>query len=144
MWIIFSLLAALLTATVVTLSKAGLKNVSSNLGFAVQAVMILVVSWTVVFSQGTHKELVSIERRAWVFLLTAGVITCLSSLFTFHALKLGDASRVSPFDKISLVFSIILAAVFLKERITWQTIVGGLLMATGALIIALSSQAAKP
>ncbi len=127
----------------VVLSKAGLKNVDSNLGFAVQSVMILLVSWTVIFSQGDYRELANIERKTWVFLLAAGVITCVSSLLTFRALKLGDASQVSSFDKISLVFSITFAAIFLKERLTWQIILGGLLMAGGAVIISLSGATAK-
>lgn len=143
MWVVYSLLAALCAAVVVTLSKAGLKDVGSNVGFAIQAVMILVVSWIAVFFQGNYKELANIERNAWIYLILAGVITCISSLLTFKALKLGDASQVSSFDKISLVFSIILAVIFLKERITWQIIVGALLMAGGAIIISSSGQGAE-
>lgn len=143
MWIVFSLLAALSAAAVVTLSKAGLKNVDSNIGFAVQSVMILMVSWIVIFSQGSFKQLANIEGKAWIYLLAAGVITCFSSLLTFRALKLGDASQVSSFDKISLVFSITFAVIFLKEQITWQIILGALLMAGGAVVISLSSQTVK-
>lgn len=143
MWIIYSLFAALAAATVVTLSKAGLKNVDSNVGFAVQAVMILLVSWTVILAQGGFKELANIKGAAWIYLLAAGVITCVSSLLTFRALKLGDASQVSSFDKISLVFSIILAVIFLKEKITWQIVLGGLLMAGGAIVISFSSGTTK-
>ena len=143
MWVVYSLLAALSAAIVVVLSKAGLKNVDSSLGFAVQSVMILLVSWTFIFSWGDYKELGNIEGKAWGFLLAAGVVTCISSLLTFRALKLGDASQVSSFDKVSLVFSITLAALFLKERITWQIILGGLLMASGAIVISLSSGTAK-
>ena len=127
----------------VILSKAGLKNVDSNIGFAVQSVMILLVSWAVIFSFGNYKELAKIEGKAWIYLLTAGIITCFSSLLTFRALKLGDASQVSSFTKISLVFSIILAVIFLKERISWHIILGGLLMAGGAVIISLSSGSAE-
>ena len=143
MWIIYSLLAALSAATVVVLSKAGLKNVDSNTAFAVQSVMILLVSWMVVFSFGDYKELANIEGRTWIYLLAAGIITCVSSLLTFRALKMGDASQVSPFDKISLVFSIILAAIFLKERISWQIILGAVLMAGGAIVISLSSSSTQ-
>lgn len=143
MWIIYSLCAALAAATVVTLSKAGLKNVDSNIAFAVQSVMILLVSWTVILTQGSFKELANIEGKAWVYLLAAGVITCVSSLLTFRALKLGEASQVSSFDKISLVFSIILAVIFLKEKITWQIVLGGLLMAGGAIVISFSSETTK-
>ncbi len=143
MWIVYSLLAAVTAATVITLSKAGLKNVDSNLGFAVQAVMILLVSWIVIFSQGNYKELANIEGKAWLYLLAAGIITCVSSLLAFRALKLGDASQVSSFDKVSLVFSIIFAVIFLKEKLTWQIVLGGLLMAGGAVVISFSSRATE-
>ncbi|MBC7921367.1 MAG: EamA family transporter [Ferruginibacter sp.] len=136
MWIVFALLAALSAAIVVTLSKAGIKNVDSSLGFAVQSVLILLVSWSVVAWQGNLPDVVRIERRAWIYLVLAGVVTCFSSLFTFRALKLGDAARASPLDKVSLVFTILFAVVFLKERINWQIIVGAALMVAGAVIIA--------
>jgi transporter family protein len=143
MWIVFSLLGALSAAIVVTLSKAGVKNVDSSLAFAVQSVLILLVSWGVVAYQGNLGDVTRIDRRTWIFLLVAGVITCLSSLFTFRALKLGDASRVSPLERISLVFAIVFAVIFLKEKINWQVIVGAILMAIGALIIAVATPAAK-
>jgi transporter family protein len=139
MWIVYSILGAFAAAVVVTLSKAGLKDVSSNLAFAIQSVMILIVSWSAVFWQGQFNEVKNIERGAWTYLLLAGVITCVSSLLIFAALKLGDASRISPIDKISLVFSIALASFFLKERISWQIIVGACLMVTGAIVIALAN-----
>lgn len=81
-----------------------------------------------------------IDRRTWLFLIAAGVITCLSSLFSFQALKMGHASRTSSFDKISLVFSILLAAFFLKEKITWQVVLGATLMAGGAVLIAFTRE----
>lgn len=144
MWVVYSLLAALATAMVVTLSKAGIKDVDSSVGFAVQSVMILIVSWTAVFWQGNgSQELSKVEGKSWAFLLAAGVITCISSLLSFRALKLGDASQVSSFDKVSLVFAIILAVIFLKERLTWQIVLGASLMASGAIIISFSSQGAK-
>jgi transporter family protein len=139
MWLLFALLAAVSAAVVVTLSKVGVKNVDSTLAFAIQSVMILLVSWGAVIGQGNLSELTRIERRTWIFLLIAGVVTCLSSLFSFRALKLGDASRVSPITNLSLVFAVGLAALFLKERLTWQIIVGTLLMSGGAVLIALGS-----
>jgi transporter family protein len=143
MWIVFSLLGALSAAIVVTLSKAGVKNMDSSLAFAVQSVLILLVSWGVVAYQGNLGDVSRIDRRTWVYLLAAGVITCFSSLFTFRALKLGDASRVSPLERISLVFAIVFAVIFLKERVNWQIILGAVLMAIGALIIAIATPAAK-
>lgn len=143
MWIVYSMLGALSAAIVVTLSKAGLKDVNSTLAFAIQSVMILVVSWSAVFYEGQFAEVKQIERSAWTYLLSAGVITCLSSLFTFAALKTGNASQISPLDKISLVFSIVLAAIFLKEKVSWQIILGAVLMVGGAIVIALSSKTNK-
>lgn len=143
MWIVFSLLAALSAAIVVTLSKAGVKNMDSSLAFAVQSVLILIVSWGVVAFQGNLGDVARIDRRTWIYLLVAGVITCVSSLFTFRALQLGDASRVSPLERISLVFAIVFAVIFLKERVNWQVIVGAVLMAVGALLIAIAAPSPK-
>ncbi|GAB3267940.1 EamA family transporter [Larkinella harenae] len=140
MWILFSLLAALASALVVTLSKAGIKDVDSSLAFAIQSICILIVSWGVVISQGSLADVSRIERRVWIYLISAGIITCISSLFSFRALKLGDAARASPLDKISLVFTIILAVVFLKEKINWQVVAGAVLMAAGAILIALARE----
>ncbi|TGE08364.1 EamA family transporter [Hymenobacter fodinae] len=143
MWIIFSLLAALSAAVVVTLSKVGVKNIESSLAFAIQSVLILTVAWSVVAWQGHLPQVAQIDRRTWLFLIAAGIVTCLSSLFSFQALKLGQASRTSSFDKISLVFSILLASVFLKEKLTWQVLLGATLMAGGAILIAFSKPSAS-
>jgi transporter family protein len=143
MWVVFSLLAALSAAVVVTLSKIGVKNIESSLAFAIQSVLIVTVAWSVVAWQGHMPQVAQIDRRTWIFLIAAGVITCLSSLFSFQALKLGQASRTSSFDKISLVFSILLAAVFLKEKLTWQVVLGAALMAGGAFLIAFSKPSAN-
>ncbi|MBC7892817.1 MAG: EamA family transporter [Sphingobacteriaceae bacterium] len=136
MWIVFALLAALSAAVVVTLSKAGLKNVEPSLAFAVQSVLILIVAWSAVVVEGLLPNVARIERKAWIYLIIAGVVTCVSSLLSFRALKLGDASRVSSLERLSLVFAIVFAAVFLKEKLTWQVIVGGAVMVAGAVLIA--------
>lgn len=141
MWIVFALLAALSSAIVVVLSKKGMKNLDSSLVFAIEAVLIIIVTWTVVLFQGKYAEVMKIDTRTWIYIILAGVITSLSSLFSFRALKLGDAAAVSPLQTLSLVFAIIFAGVFLKERITWQVIAGAALMATGAIIIALAKKA---
>jgi len=138
MWIVFALLAALSSGIVVVISKAAIKNVDSSLVFAVQAIPILLVSWGVVMYQGNMPGSGTIESKTWVFMLLAGIITCVSSLLSFYALKLGNASQVSPVERLSLVFAIVLAAIFLKEKVNWQIIVGGLLMAIGAIFIAFS------
>ncbi len=140
MWIVFSLLAALCAAVVVTLSKAGIRNVEPSFGFAVQSIVIVTFSWAVVWWQGNLGEVWRVEGRAWGLLLAAGVVTCLSSLFMFRALKLGDAARVGSLDRVSLVLVILFAALFLGEQISWKVILGAVLMAAGALVIALTRE----
>ena len=138
MWIVFALLAAVSAAIVVTLSKIGVKNVDSSLAFAIQSVLILLVSWGVVIGQGNLPDVMRIERRVWIYLIIAGIVTCLSSLFSFRALKLGNASQVSPITNVSLLFAVILAIVFLKEKLNWQVVIGAVLMAVGAIVIGIA------
>jgi transporter family protein len=111
------------------------------LAFAIQAVLIIVVSWGTVVWEGLLPEIGKIERKSWVFLIAAGVLTATSSLLSFRALSLGDASRVSPITNVALVFSVLLAAVFLKEKLTWQVVVGAVLMVAGVLFIATAKPA---
>lgn len=136
MWIVFALLAALSAAIVVIFSKIGVKDVDSNLAFAIQSVLIIIVAWGVVAWQGNLSQVTRIERRTWVFLILAGIITCLSSLFSFRALKLGDAGKVSPITNLSFVLALIFGIVFLKEKINWVVIAGAVLMAIGGVMIA--------
>lgn len=138
MWIIWALLAAISAALVVVLTKAGLKNVDSSLAFAVQSVLILAITWMVVIFQGNFSELKSIEKNAWIFLTAAGVFTTLSTLFSYKALSSGPASYVVSIERLSLVVAIVLSVIFLKEKITWQLVVGGAVMVGGAVLIALS------
>lgn len=143
MWILFALLAALTSAIVVTLSKAGIKDVPSSLAFAIEAVLIVTVAWGAVLWQGLLPDIGRIERKSWVFLLVAGALMGTSSLLAFRALSMGEASRVSPMTNVALVFSVTLAAIFLKEKLTWQVVLGAALMAGGALLIALAKPSGK-
>ena len=140
LWLIFALGGAVTAAIVVTLSKAGIKNVHPNLAFAIQSVFILLIAWTVAAWNGNLKGIGQIDGKTWVFLILAGIISGLSSLLTFRALKLTDSSIVSPIERLSLVFAILFAVVFLRERINWQIAIGALLMAGGAVIIALAKK----
>ncbi len=142
MWIVFALLAAFSAAIVTILSKAGIKDIDPTLGFAIQSVLIIIVAWTVVLVQGNFPQIKEIKSSAWIYLIIAGVITTLSSLFTFRALKLGDASKVNPLERLSLIFAIVMAGLFLKEKITWQVVIGAVLMAGGALLIAMAKKPA--
>ncbi len=141
MWILFALLAAVSAAVVTVLSKAGVKDLDSSLVFAIQAILIIIVSWGVVVVQGNTGQLKQIDGRTWIYIGVAGVVTAVSSLLTFKALKLGDASQVNPLERLSLIFAIVLAGVFLKEKITLQIIIGAVLMAAGAIVIAMAKKA---
>jgi transporter family protein len=140
MWIVFSLLAALSAACAITLSKAGLKKVDPALALAIQAVLIITITFSVVFFQKKGSDLQKMDQQSWIFLILAGVMTCLSSLFQFNALKLGNASIVSSIERMSLVFTIIFAVVFLKEQVNWKILLGAGLMISGALLITLTRE----
>src|SRR3989344_4510467 len=105
-WIVFALLSAFFAALTAILAKIGIKGVDSNLATAIRTVVILLFAWGIVFFQGTQKELASISRYSLVFLILSGLATGLSWLFYFRALQLGNASQVSPIDKLSLVLTI--------------------------------------
>jgi transporter family protein len=136
-WIPWALLSALGGAILATLTKVGLKHVDPDVGLAVQAVIMLFASWGVLAVSGHWKQLAELSRQAWICLVLAGVVTSASYLFLFHAVKLGGVSQVVPLDRLSLLFAIILGVVFLKERISGLTIIGGMLMAVGAVLIAI-------
>ncbi|NTD99258.1 EamA family transporter [Agrobacterium tumefaciens] len=138
MWVLWAVLAAISAALVIVLTKAGLKNVDSSLAFAIQAVLILLITWSVVIYQGNIGDWKGIEKNAWMFLLAAGVFTSLSTLFSYKALSMGPASYVATIERSSLIFAIILSVIILKEKITWQIVVGGIAIIGGAMLIALS------
>ena len=142
-WCRARLWAALASALVLTLSKVAIKDVRPSLIFAIEAVQILAVAWDTVLMQDLLPEIGKIERKTRLVLVVAGVLTAASSLLVFRALSIGDTSRVSPLTNISLVFSLTLAAIFLKEKLTWQVLLGVALMAGGAILIATTKPAAK-
>ena len=144
LWIPLALLSAFLTAVTGTLSKIGLEKVGSNFGFAIQATVIVILSWLVVFAQGgVGQELAKVDNRALLYLLAAGVVSTIAFLCYFGALSLGKPSQVQPLDRLSLVFAIILAAMFLREKATPQVIFGAGLMAAGAIVITLAGAGQK-
>jgi bacterial/archaeal transporter family protein len=138
MWIIYALLAAVSAALVIVLTKAGLKNVDSSLAFAIQALFIVCITWAVVVYQGNSSDYMKIEARTWIYLICAGICTTLSTLLSYKALSLGPASYVVTIERTSLVIAIVLAVIFLKEKITWQIVVGSLAIIAGAVLIAIS------
>lgn len=136
-WFIYALLSAFFAALTAILAKIGVKDVDSNLATAIRTVIILLFAWGIVLAQGTFKQFGAISKFSFLFLTLSGIATGLSWLFYFRALQLGDASRVSPIDKLSLVITIILAIVILKEKITLSLAIGAILMTAGAIIIGL-------
>ena len=139
-WIPWALLSALAGAILATLTKVGLKHVAPEVGLAVQAVIVLIAAWCALGITGNWRQLAELDRQAWMCLLLAGGVTSASYLFLFTAVKRGNVSQVVPFDRLSLLFAIILGVVFLKERINAMTVLGGLLMGAGALLIGLKGR----
>jgi len=136
-WLLAAFLSAFFAALTSILAKIGVKNVSSNLATAIRTVVILFFAWGIVFFQSGLKELGAISKSSFFFLILSGLATGASWLFYFYALKVGEASKVVPIDKLSLVLTIILAGLILREKITIPILIGSILMTAGALIIAL-------
>jgi transporter family protein len=137
-WIYWSFLSALFAAATAVLAKIGVAGVDSNLATAIRTTVVLVFTWVIAF---TTAGAISVERlsgRTWLFLALSGIATGLSWLCYFRALQLGPASRVAPVDKLSVIFVIAFAAMFLGERLTMTKAAGGLLIAAGAIVLALA------
>ena len=115
MWLVYALLAAVFAAVVAILARLGLEGVNSHLGVAIRTAVVLVMAWGIVFITGAQDGIGSISRRNWIFLILSGLATGLSWLFYFHALQIGQVSRVVPIDKLSVVLTMILAFVILRE-----------------------------
>ena len=129
-WFIWALLSAFFARATAVLAKIGVKEINSNLATAIRTVVILVFAWAV--AMFTHTQpLSAISRRTWIFLILSGLATGLSWLCYFRALQLGEASRVAPVDKLSVVVAMALAAIFLHEPLTWHHWVGGLFIFSG-------------
>lgn len=137
LWVVYALLSALFAALTSILAKVGINGMDSNLATAIRTVVVLVMAWGLVFMTGVQKQISNIGARSWLFLVLSGIATGLSWLFYYRALQMGDASRVVPIDKSSVVISMVLAFVVLKEQLTWQSIVGGLLITAGTFVLIL-------
>ena len=138
-WLTWALLSAFFAGITAILAKVGVENISSHMATAVRTTVVLAFTWAVALALAPAGALGAMSRRTWVFLILSGIATGLSWLCYFRALQLGEASRVAPIDKLSVVFAIVLAAVFLHERLNWHHAVGGGLIVAGALVIAWQS-----
>jgi len=135
-WFIYALLSALFAAATAILGKVGVKDINSNLATAIRTVVVLIFAWGIVFGQGLHKQVGAISKMSLLFLILSGLATGLSWLFYYRALQMGDASKVAPIDKFSLVLTIILAGIFLREKITLPIAFGVTLITIGTYIVA--------
>ena len=137
MWIVFALLSAVFAALTSIFAKIGIENVNSNLATAIRTVIVLVMAWLIVFATGKHQQITDISTKSWVFLVLSGLATGLSWLCYFYALQIGEASKVVPVDKFSVVITMVMAFFILGEVITMKTIIGGLLITAGTLVLIL-------
>ena len=136
-WLVWSLLSALFAAATALLAKLGVADVEPNLATAVRTTVVVIFAWSIVLAFDAHTGFAQIERRSWMFLAASGVTTGLSWICYFRALSLGPASKVAPVDKLSVVFVILLASPVLGEALTLRKVAGGLLIAVGAVMLAL-------
>ena len=137
MWAVFALLSAVFAALTGILAKLGMEGINSNLGTAIRTVVVLVMAWAIVFATGKHTGISDITTRGWVFLVLSGLATGLSWICYFHALQIGEASKVIPIDKFSVVISRVLAFLVLGEKVTVTKVIGGALIAAGTFVLIL-------
>ena len=134
-WIFYALGSAFFAGLTAILAKIGVRDIDSNLATAIRIVVILLFAWAIVLFQGTSSQLRVLDARTWWALILSGLATGASWLCYFRALKLGPVSRVAPIDKLSVVFVVVLSAIFLHERIEMKTLAGVALMVGGALLL---------
>ena len=137
MWFVFALLSAVFAALTSILAKIGIDGVNSNLATAIRTVVVVGMSWAMVFITGAQGGITEISKKSWIFLILSGLATGASWLCYYKALQIGDASKVVPVDKLSVVFTVVLAFVFLHEQFTPKSIIGCLLIAAGTLLMVL-------
>lgn len=137
MWLVFALLSAVFAALTSILAKVGINGVNSNLATALRTVVVLVMTWGMVFVTNAQGGITDISRKSWVFLILSGLATGASWLCYYYALQIGEASRVVPVDKLSVVITLVLAFVFLHEKFTVHSLIGCILIGAGTLLMVL-------
>ena len=137
MWFILALGSAVFAALTSILAKVGIDGVNSNLATAVRTAVVLVMAWGMVFLTDAQGGIGSISRKSWLFLILSGLATGASWLCYYRALQIGQASKVVPVDKLSVVITLVLAFVFLHEKFTWKSIAGAVLITAGTLLMVL-------
>ena len=137
MWAIFAILSAIFAALTSILAKVGIEGINSNLATAVRTIVVVLMAWFMVFATGNQNGIVDISKKNWIFLILSGLATGASWLCYYKALQLGEASKVVPIDKLSIVITIILAFIFLGEQITLKTLIGCCLIIVGTFVMIL-------
>jgi len=137
MWAVFALLSAIFAALTSILAKVGIEGVNSNLATALRTFVVLAMAWGMVFLTDAQHGILNISRKSWLFLILSGLATGASWLCYYKALQLGEASKVVPIDKLSVVITLILAVIFLHENIDAKSIIGSLLITAGTLCMVL-------
>lgn len=137
MWFVFALLSAVFAALTSILAKIGIDGVNSNLATAIRTVVVVIMAWGMVFITGTQSGITEISKKSWLFLILSGLATGASWLFYYKALQMGEASKVVPIDKLSVVITLVLAFIFLNEQFTVKSIIGCIFIGIGTLIMVL-------
>ena len=137
MWFIFALLSAIFASLTSILAKIGIDGVNSNLATAIRTVVVVMMAWGMVFLTQTQSGLSEISRKSWVFLILSGLATGASWLCYYRALQMGEASKVVPIDKLSVVITLALAFIFLHEKFTMKSLTGCILIGVGTLVMVL-------
>ena len=137
MWFVFAVGSSVFAALTSILAKIGIDGVNSNLATAIRTGVVLVMAWGMVFLTDAQHGIGAISRKSWIFLILSGLATGASWLCYYRALQIGDASKVVPVDKLSVVITLILAFAFLHEKFTWKSAVGAVLITAGTLIMVL-------
>lgn len=137
MWKLFAILSAVFAALTSILAKIGIKGVDSNLATAIRTVVVIFLSWGIVFITGAQSGIKDLTKQNWIFLILSGIMTGLSWMFYYKAISIGDVSKVAPIDKSSIVFTLILSFLILGEEFTLKTLVASIFIITGTFIMLL-------
>lgn len=137
MWMIFAILSAVFAALTSILAKIGIEGVNSNLATAIRTIVVVAMAWGMVFLTHTQSGISEISKKSWIFLILSGLATGASWLCYYKALQMGEASKVVPIDKLSVVITLILAFVFLHEEFNIKSVIGCVLIAAGTLVMVL-------
>lgn len=137
MWFVFALLSAVFAALTSILAKIGIEGVNSTLATAIRTVVVVAMSWGMVFLTNVQSGIFEISKKSWIFLILSGLATGASWLCYYRALQIGEASKVVPIDKLSVVITLVLAFIFLQEQFTIKSLIGCILITAGTLIMVL-------